>query len=135
MKLLTTGNTKFFVDYHLDCHGTTNRLFRWSGDRPVVCASVKTLPVVERRQQSLQSCSDFIKVDFNGMKGPSRGLDMVLEHLTPPTRSVDFAQCHRPNAAGNANYNRVLRVHTVREEEASDWRDIIDIHPEVKKVF
>jgi hypothetical protein len=60
-----------------------------------------------------------------GREAPTRGLDVVLEHLA--ARSVALAHAP-PDTTRDPADHRILRVHPVAEEEA-EVGEVVDRHP------
>lgn len=126
--VLAEVQPQLLVDDHLDGHGAAHAVFGGRGDGLVEGVGVQAVAVVEQRVQGLQRGADVVELDLLRVQAAAAGLDVVLHHLAAFVAAIALAHGARPDAAGHAADDGVLRVHAVGEEEAQVGREVVDLH-------
>ena len=98
------------------------------GDGLVVGVGVQAVGVVVDRDQRLQRGADVVEVHLLRVQRPAARLDVVLQLLRALVGAVLLLHRDRPDAAGDAADDGVLRVHAVGEEERQVRREVVDVH-------
>jgi hypothetical protein len=133
--VLVPGQPPLVVDDELDGQGAAHGLLGGGGDGLVEGVGVQALAVVVHGAQGLQRGPGVVELRVLAVKGPSGGLDVILEHLGAGRRTVFLTQGDRPDATGHASDYGIFGIHPVGEEKGEIRSKVVQGHAAGKIVF